>query len=208
MVDRAGSFFDGAFIVISVIALVFWSMAYVMAEAMRELELSPFEKSHSPTDPDYDLWTAMPHRGRTDRQAHMRSIMNTFFWGGVILLVLTGLAVTDMDDLMFFRNERVSGVVLNALIYFLTAFLLISQAQYTILKANWQLQDIPIVGKLDRRWLAMVVSFLLVIAIVAALLPVGYSVGLIEDPADGASVDHLGHRADHLSDHFPGFLPL
>ena len=175
-----GAFFDLRFIIISLIVFAFWMTATVLSEHMQKLKASPLEKPLSPTDPQYDMWVTMPQRGRVDRQQELRSIMSIFFGGGVVLLLLTGLNRVDLNELLSLQNQRVSGVILNVLIYFLIAFLLISQARYTTLKANWELQEIPIAGRLDRRWLSLAILFLLLVAFISALLPVGYSVGIIE----------------------------
>ncbi len=175
-----GSFFDPLFMAYSFIVLVFWSLALSLSSSMQGLEASPIEKAPSTTDPRYDLWATTPRRGRIDRQARLNSIVHTFFWGGVVLLLLSGLSRVDVRDMVTLQHSRSSGIILNALLYFLTGLLLVSQAHYTILKANWQLQDIPILGRLGRRWVLLAVSFLLLIGLISALLPVGYSVGIIE----------------------------
>lgn len=173
------SFFDAGFIVMSLFMALFWWLALRLSQTMQELEASPAEKMPSVTDPRHYLYSTMPHHGLTDRRARLNQIVTIFFWGGAVMLLLSGLARVDVRDLIVLRHSRSSGVILSVLAYFLIGLLLISQAQYTNLKANWELQSIPILGRLGRRWLLLVISFLLLIALVAVVLPVGYSVGLI-----------------------------
>ena len=131
-------------------------------------------------DPDSYLRDTMPGRGRTDRQGLLNRIVTIFFWGGVLLLILSGLGRVDVRQMVMLEHGRSSGVIVNALIYFLLGFLIVSEAQYTILKANWELQNIPLLGRLGRRWLYLVVGFLVLVGVIAALLPAGYSVGILD----------------------------
>lgn len=173
------SFFDLSFIAMSLLITLFWLLASRLSQLMQELEASPAERMPSITDPRHYLHTTMPRHGLTDRRARLNQIVITFFWGGAAMLLFSGLARVDVRDLIVLRHPRSSGAILNVLVYFLIGLLLISQAQYTSLKANWELQNIPILGRLGRRWLLLTVSFLLLIALIALLLPVGYSVGLM-----------------------------
>jgi hypothetical protein len=173
------TFFDGGFIVSCLFIVLFWSLALTLARTMHELEASPAERMPSVTDPRHYLHSTMPHHGLTDRRARISRIVTIFFWGGAALLILTGFSRVDVRDLITLQHSRSSGVILNVLAYFVIGLLLISQAQYTNLRANWELQSIPVLGHLGRRWLLLVILFLTIVALVAIVLPVSYSVGLI-----------------------------
>jgi len=174
------TFLDLGFVAASVLMATFWGLAMLLSRAMQELEASPIEREPSITDPDFYLRSTMPRRGRTDRQARLHIIVTTFFWGGAVILLLSGFAQVDVRDLVLLRHSRSSGVILNVMAYFLIGLLLIGQAQYTILRANWELASIPILGRLGKRWTLLVASFLLLVALASALLPVSYSVGLLQ----------------------------
>ncbi len=173
------SFFDAGFIVMSLLVAAFWWLALRLSQTIQELEASEAEKMPSVTDPRHYLHSTMPHHGFTDRRARLNQIVTIFFWGGAIMLLLTGFSRVDVRDLIVLRHSRSSGIILNVLAYFLIGLLLVSQAQYTNLRATWELQSIPILGKLGRRWLLLVMAFLLLITLVAIVLPVGYSVGIL-----------------------------
>ncbi|MBN1401523.1 MAG: DUF4129 domain-containing protein [Anaerolineae bacterium] len=175
-----GAFFDIGFIAKAFLIAAAWALALMLSRILQELEASPLEKPPSVTDPDYYLRSTMPHHGRVDRQARLNRIVSIFFAGGVLVLLLAGMVRVDVQELVRLQHARTSGVILNVLLYFVLGFLLISQARYTILKANWELQDIPILDRLGRRWLVWVILFLVGIGIVSALLPVGYSVGVLD----------------------------
>jgi hypothetical protein len=184
--SNIGTFFDTAFVIISLIALGFWGVAKSVAQAIHEMETTPLERAPSSTlDPHAYLRDTMPGRGRTDRQGLLNRIVGIFFWGGVVLLVLSGLGHVDVRLLVTLGHGRTSGVMMNALLYFLLGFLIISEAQYTILRAHWELQRIPQLGRVGRRWLYLAVGFLVVVGVIAAFLPTGYSIGILDALAAG-----------------------
>jgi len=175
-----GSFFSGEFLLNSFLIIVFWTLALMLSSSMQELEASPIEtKSTAATDPNYYLYDTMPHHGQTDRQLHLKRITSIFAGGGIALLVFAGLSRVNVRDLIAFEHSSSSGIILNVLAYFLIGFLLISQAQYTILKARWEIEGIPVTAEVGKRWIMLVLSFLFLLGFVSALLPVGYSVGIV-----------------------------
>jgi hypothetical protein len=175
-----GRFFDGTFVVMSLLSVVMWALALQLARCIQDLEAAPLEKPLSVMDPDFYLRSTMPGHGLTDRQARLNSILTIFFGGGIVLLLLAGFARVDVRDLLVFQHSPSSGVVLNVMVYFVIGLLLISDAQYHILKANWDLQGIPVFSGIARRWLLFVLALLAGLALVSALLPVSYSVGFID----------------------------
>lgn len=94
------------------------------------------------------------------------------------MLILAGLAQMDIRNLVV-TTSPTTGVILNIMLYYLIGLLLLSQAQYTTLKANWEVQGISVGQALGRRWLLFLVLFLLLVGIISAILPVNYSVGVV-----------------------------
>ncbi len=176
----AGEFVSVEFVLHGMLAVLCWTMAYQLARALRELETTPIEHAVSITSPDFYVRSTMPQHGRTDRRARVQRIVAVVFIGALLMLLLSGLAQVDVRDLMAFRHGRSSGVIVNVLIYLVIGFFLISQAQYATLKANWELQGVPVMAPVARRWLLWLVVFLLLVGLLAALLPVSYSVGLLD----------------------------
>jgi hypothetical protein len=177
---NATRFVDLRFVLNGLLALASWLMALHLARAIYELEATPVERMPSVTDPEHYLRSTMPRRGLVDRQARIHRIVAILFGGAVVMLMLSGLAQVDVQDLMVLRHSRSSGIILNLLLYLLGSFFLISQAQYETLKASWELQDVPILNKIGRRWLLWFALFLLIVGAISALLPVNYSVGLLD----------------------------
>jgi len=181
--SNLGALLTLPYILLAVVLASFWAGAYILSRAFQDLEASVFEQAPAITDPRYDLWiTGAGHR-RTDRQALLRQISGTFAAGGLVMLVLTGLARVDLSALIRLQHTRNSEVIVYAVVYFLLGFLLISQAQYATLKANWQLERIPVLSPLGRRWLILAVAFLALVGLLAALLPVNYSADVLHAAA-------------------------
>lgn len=175
-----GSFFSMGFVINCIIIAAFWGVALALTTTLQELEATPLEKMPPVTDPDHYLRSTMPHHGRVDRQSRLNRITSIFFVGGVLILLLAGGSRVDVQELVALSHSASSGIILNVLVYFILGFLLISQARYTILKANWDLQDIPILGDMGRRWLLLLIGFLALVGLVSALLPVNYSVSMLD----------------------------
>ncbi len=189
--DDLMAFLDPGFLSNAVLVAIFWAAAMSLSAAFQELEAAPIERMPSVTDPDFYLRSTMPHHGLTDRRSRLNRIVNVFFAGGVAILLLAGLSQVDVRNLVLLEPQGGSGVVLNALAYFLIGLLLTSHAQYTILKATWDLQGVPTQGSIGQRWLLLAIGFLLLVGLVAALLPVSYSVGILD--AGSMAVQWVGY---------------
>jgi len=174
------SFFDLGYVAIMLTTIAVWIMARALARAFGDLQAQPIEKRPALTEPGSYLYETMPHHGRTDRQAILRRITGVLFGVGILMVLISGLARVDAGEMIHLQHQRSEGVIANVLIYFLVAFLLTSQARYALLKASWQLSDIPMLGDIGKRWAILAMLFLALVGIVAALLPVDYSVGIID----------------------------
>jgi hypothetical protein len=177
---HAIEFFNYGFAMSAVLVFAFWYMALILARAVWELEVTPIEHMPTVTDPGYYLRATMPHHGQTDRRARMFLIISTYLLGGTLLLMFTGMAQLDLRSLEALPNARLGALGANALVYFAVGLLLISQARYTVLRAQWELQGIAIRGRIGQRWMALAIGFLAVTALGAVLLPAGYSVPVFE----------------------------
>lgn len=107
------------------------------------------------------------------------SLANRFFTGGVVILILSGLSRIGLLQLFNLERPAVPGLVLNVLIYFLLGLVMLGQVQYTTLRNRWQARNIPVVGELPGRWLRYSLILIGLAALVAFLLPTGYTMGLL-----------------------------
>jgi len=173
----ASTFLDTGFIVGGICILDLWMTAIAITKNLYLLEVHPSEIPPDPTSPNYDRWSSA-YGQRVDRQAVLRDIVHHYFWGGVVLLLLAGLTRFDVSFLDLHAPPPLSGLVVNAMFYFVLGLVLISQAHFSILQVSWRVERIDVSPRLGTRWAWQAVAFLALITVVALVLPTGYSVGL------------------------------
>ena len=172
-------FFDTGFVLSSLLVLCFWAAALVLAQTLAELDAADFELHQASSELESYLWQTMPRHGRRDRSALLRRVSAMFLGGGIVMIVLAGMARVNVRELITLQHARVNGPILSVLLYFALGLLVISQAHYAALKAGWDLDRMPVWDQIGKRWVVAAIGFLLLVGVVAMLLPVGYSVGLI-----------------------------
>ncbi|MGI6374780.1 MAG: DUF4129 domain-containing protein [Anaerolineae bacterium] len=177
--ENLNLFFDARFIVASILMAGFWSAALFLARTFADLDAADYELHRASSELERYLWQTMPRHGRQDRVALLQRVGVLFMGGGIVMILLAGMARVDVRDMVLLQHGRSSGVIFNVLLYFVIGLLLMSQAHYAALKAGWDLERLPVWDRVGRRWLVAVLIFLAVVGLLSALLPVGYSVGLI-----------------------------
>jgi len=121
-----------------------------------------------------------PPERRREYVLPRESLARRFFWGGVVLLIVAGLTRVGIAQLLNLRRPSVPGLVLNVLVYFLLGLAMLGQVQFTRLRIQWQMQRIKIADELAGRWVRYSLAFIGVAALVAFLLPTGYTLGLLD----------------------------
>lgn len=178
--DEPWTLLDLTFVLSAAFLAGLWVTARKLGQALQALESDPFEHALSPTDAGFDLRSSMPSRGQTDRSAHSRQVATTFLGGGAVMLVIVGLAHINLADLELVQASPIRWLGANLLGYFALGLALISEVRYAMLLATWEVQEIPVLGRLGRRWLTLLAVSLGLVAVVAAVLPTGYSVSLFQ----------------------------
>jgi hypothetical protein len=176
-VGEPEAFVDYGFVVGGMSILVLWTVAIAITKNLYLLEVHPSELPPDRGSPGHGRWTPV-HGQRVDRQAVLRDVTSCFFWGGTGLLLFTGLARFDIPRLYRYTPPPLSGLVVNAVIYFLLGLALISQARYSISQALWRIGRIDVSPQLSTRWTWQTIAFLALLMLIALALPTGYSVGL------------------------------
>jgi len=103
-----------------------------------------------------------------------------FLWGGLAIVVLAGLTRTGIAKLLDQDRPSVPGLVLNVLVYFLLGLVMLGQVRLASLQASWRSQGVQVAKRLPRRWVRYSLIFIGLTALLAFLLPTGYTVGLFE----------------------------
>lgn len=107
------------------------------------------------------------------------SIISRFFYGGLILLLASGLARIGLLQLLDFGRPAILGLIANALLYFLLGLALLAQASYAHWSAVWQAEGAAVSSRLAGRWLGHSLVFVLLVAAIAFSLPTFYGEGLL-----------------------------
>jgi len=131
-----------------------------------------------------------PERSRTYVPPAQR-LANRFFWGGGVLLAATGLALigrtlaspgdrTLTGLVASLRGSSATGLAFNVLLYFILGVVMLGQVRSDALGRRWREQGIPVDRVLPRRWTRASLALVGLAALLAFLLPAGYSVGLLD----------------------------
>jgi len=110
----------------------------------------------------------------------LENLSRRFFIGGIILLIVTGIARIGFADLFNTSRPPVPGLVLSVLIYFLLGIVMLGQIRFSTLVKAWTYERIKISDTLASRWLLYSVIFLGLMMLVAFVLPSGYAVGFLD----------------------------
>ncbi len=119
-----------------------------------------------------------PHQ--RDHVPPQESIANRFFYGGVVLLLLTGITRIGIAGLLDLSRPPVPGLVLNVLVYSLLGLAMMGQVHLTRSFQQWETQGTRVAQGLAKRWVRYSVILVSLAALAAFLLPTGYTVGLLD----------------------------
>jgi hypothetical protein len=108
------------------------------------------------------------------------TLTTRFFWGGVVLLVVAGVTRVGIAALLEMDRPSVPGLVLNVLVYFLLGLVVLGQMRFVSMRRAWQSQKIDIAGRLRGQWVRYSLLFIGLAALLAFLLPTGYTVYLLD----------------------------
>jgi hypothetical protein len=110
----------------------------------------------------------------------LETLSARFFWGGMLLLTFSGLARVGIALLLDLRRPPVPGLVLNALVYFVLGLVMLGQVRFVTLRKEWVKQKIAMDNRLPGRWVRYSLAFIGLAALLAFVLPTGYTVGLLD----------------------------
>ncbi len=171
--------FDLEFFVAGGVTLGCWGLSNLLVNWFDDIEFHPSEKAPPITSPEYDVWAGSPAR-RVQHTAAFRRVVSTFLGGGILILILAGMARVDLAAIVDFRRGTIRALIVHVLAYFVLGLALTAEARLTLLRTRWQHEEADISDTVARRWPVLVAGLLLLALAVALVLPVDYSVGLLE----------------------------
>ena len=176
-------FSDPLFIIGAVLIILSWIRSMTLTLTFSALAIDRAEAAYY----------LKPQRERNDDQRpfqHNRSkIVHLFFmqwiWGGIFLAICATVTTFDIrefaDGFNLFSMTRLGlqpSVLMAILGYFLAGFLLMSQAKLQTLNAQWLHSGMTKSKKIEKNWYRTSTRILLIIAFLAALLPIGSTTGI------------------------------
>jgi hypothetical protein len=161
------NFFTGEYLAASFIVLLVWLLAHQLNVNLLDLEAD-----------DVTLERERTYEFRNDRPGLRNQLMLKIVLIGALLVALT---VGTRTYLQTQAGEAVAAQVSvwNLLFYVFMSLLLLSQARLAALRASWFREWATIGPEVARRWVVYSIVFLALMALVAALLPTRYSMGLL-----------------------------
>ncbi len=120
-----------------------------------------------------------------DRADLLRRFVQSWAVGGIFLLLTTALTTFDVPRFDFGAPLRTVGrlalpphLLWGLLLYFLGALWLTSQARYQMLQGRWLAAGLTVSQPLGQRWQRLGLVALGVVGLLAALLPIGSTLGI------------------------------
>lgn len=175
--DFINSFFTGEYLFVVGTLIVTAGIASIFGELLARLE------------GDEKLLRLERESGIVgERPAARRSLANLILVLGAVMIFLSGILRLDWEALWGEAPPRWSGAAFTVVVYFTLGMVLLSLTQFSILRVHWSLDRIPFEPKLGQRWVIYSLIFLVAAALVAALLPTRYSIGLLDIVGYGVAV--------------------
>jgi hypothetical protein len=158
-------FFSNEYDLGLLIIILVWGLAWYVGGELEILEI------------DEDVVRAEEEsRIYAPRGEARQRLVNTMLTPGLLMVFLAALLRSDLGVSWSEQAEMRAGVA-NLLSYFLLFLVLLSLTQFSILRAEWMHEGLPIRSEVIRRWLGYSFALILFLAIISGLLPTGYSVG-------------------------------
>ncbi|MBI3959744.1 MAG: DUF4129 domain-containing protein [Chloroflexi bacterium] len=166
--------FSAPFVVAGVLVYTTWILSVLATDDFLQMGLHPDElivrtgRGESRWSPDIHI--------RSDRQSLLVRFTQRWIGGGVLMLMLTAGSQIGTGSNGFFAITRqaIDPLVIGAtILYFLIGLILIAVGRLAVLRAQWQIERIPVETTITRNWPIYTVGLLLAAGLVAAVLPLG-----------------------------------
>ncbi len=103
-----------------------------------------------------------------------------YFAGGAVLLMFAALTRIDLASVVKLANPRLRAPILNVLLYFFLGLVMLGQVQLARLSGLWQREKVDVAANLNMTWIRYLLLFVTLAALVAFILPTGYTVGILD----------------------------
>ncbi len=174
------SFVDGLFFGSLVCALLAWDRAIVFSRQLRSLAVSRAEAYYYALPAGERRHRSYDRPMFRERPEIFRSLVASWLGGALLLALCAALSTFDIAAVQIatgFRNLTRLGLhgdmLIALLVYFLLGLWVISQARLDMMRARWLTAGVAPGEEVLRNWRRLSLTLLLVVAAIAALLPIG-----------------------------------
>ena len=172
--------FDGYYVIAILLLLLAWTWAIALTGIFYELEISQAESKY------YDRLQSSGDRPISQNRVQLvERFFQQWLWGGIFIAFCAALTTFNLPEIREVRNPLSIGrlglrpeVLVASLLYFLSGLWLLSQARLSVMKARWLTGRVVKQDPVERNWRRSSFITLLVIAGLAALLPIGSTLGI------------------------------
>jgi hypothetical protein len=178
------SFFDGLFVIYVAVAALAWERAITWSDLFLRLKLTEAEVSYYSL-PASEQAARFGDRPIDRERSHVfTGFVNSWIGGGMWLALATALTSVDTRALAGGGLTTITRLGLQPhmfaalLVYFLLGLWLVSQARLLLMRARWAADGVASPAHMPRIWNRSTLALILLVALVAALLPVGRTFGL------------------------------
>jgi len=119
-------------------------------------------------------------RHTVNQPSPLPDLMNRFYWGGIVLLILAGVVRIGISELLNLERPSLPGLVLNVLVYFVLGLVMLGQARLIELTRDWRSEGMPVAEQIPGRWVRYSLALIGLAAFLAFLLPTRYPLGLLD----------------------------
>ncbi len=153
------TFFDATTMIAFLLGAIAWLMAGLTARDLDAL-----------VDP-------MMYLGETEPTTRL---VKRYFAGGAILLICTAISRVDLGTLIEMENARIRTPILSVLLYFFLGVVMLGQIQFSRLSGLWRREKVTVVENLSAHWIRYTLAFIALAALIAFVLPTGYTVSILD----------------------------
>jgi hypothetical protein len=181
--------FDGFFLITAFISVFVLLRAHSLTRLFARLSLDKSEIRYSRRTGKYNRYGEEHSPALTDRQALIQQYYRGWVLGGVVLIVCVAISTFDLADLGE-RSTPISSIrnllriglrtemLVTILVYFIGGLSLASEGRLVMLSARWAYEGVKVENRVSTSWRRNAILLLCLIALIAAFLPIGSTIGL------------------------------
>lgn len=173
-------FLAGGFLTTTITALVGWLFAGSLSGLFWRLDVSEEELRFYTMGTSSQKSTADDQPIQVPRQELQDAYLRYFLGGAMALVLMAALSTFEVrqfdtvsNPLAITRLGLEPAMLVILLLYFLIGIWLLSQSRLLRLNARWLMDGVGMDATLERRWQRTSLTWLLLIAVAAAFLPIG-----------------------------------